>query len=552
MPNVRALHCSWALLLLAATVATGQPASPSPAASGYTIFVRGTPVGREDVTVDTTLTGTTIVSTGRLSAPLNVSLRRGEFKYRSDWTPESMFIDWSANGAEATLRTTFADGLATTAITQQGRASTSATRVAPQTVILPNNVFAAYVAFARRLTTAKPGDQFTAYIVPAAEVGVTVAAIATDRVQIGSSFLNVRRHELTVANPGGNLTVNLTADERGVLVRITIPGAGVDVVREDLAASTSRVEVYSNAGDEPVIIPVVGFNLGATITKPKGAALRTPAVILLAGSGVENRDGFVAGIPTLGQLAGALADAGFIAIRYDKRGFGQSGGRSESATLLDYSEDVRAVVRWLRTRKDVDPDRIAVVGHSEGAWVGLQAAARENRLAAVVSLAGPGTTGAALVLAQQQAALDQLKLPPDEREKRVALQTEIQSAVMTGKGWASIAPELRKQADTPWFQSLLAFDPAKVVDDVRQPILFVHGELDRQVPVAHMTQLSDIARKGRSKSVEVVTVRGVNHLLVPAVTGEVNEYGSLADRNVSADVRSAVTGWLTRTFAAIK
>jgi dipeptidyl aminopeptidase/acylaminoacyl peptidase len=312
------------------------------------------------------------------------------------------------------------------------------------------------------------------------------------------------------------------------------------------------VQLHSNPGDEPVIIPAVGFNLGGTITKPKSAAPRVPAVILVAGYGVSDRDGFVAGIATLGQLAGAVADAGFLAVRYDKRGFGQSGGRAESATLQDYSDDIRAVVRWLRTRKDVDPDRIAVIGHDDGAWVALQAAAKENRLAAVVSIAGPASTGAALVLEQQQAALDQLKLSPEEREKRIALQTQIQNAVLTGEGWESIAPELRRQADTPWFQSLLAFNPATVVDDVRQPILFVHGDLDRQVPVAHVTQLSDAARKGRSRAVDVVTVRGVNHLLVPAITGDVQEYLNLTDRTVSADVRAAVTGWLTKTFAARK
>lgn len=548
MPDVRAFHCIWALLLLTASSAAAQ-VTPT---VGYTIFVRGTPVGREDVTVDATLTSTTIVSTGRLSAPLNVTLRRGEFRYRSDWTPESLFVDWSANGADATLRTTFTDGEATSSIMQQGKASMATAKVAPRTIMLPNNVFAAYVAVARRLVGATPGDRFTAYVVPASEVEITVTGVAAERVQIGSTFLDVRRHELTIANPTGPLTVNLTSDGRGALIRVALPAAEVDVVREDLAASTSRLQLYSNAGDEPVIIPAVGFNLGATITRPKTAASRLPAVILIGGSGVSDRDGFVAGIPTLGQLAGAVADAGFLAVRYDKRGFGQSGGRSESATLQDYSDDVRAVVRWLRSRKDVDPDRIAVVGHSEGGWVALQAAAREDRIDAVVALATPATTGAELVLAQQQTALDRLKLEPGEREKRVELQKQIQNAVMTGKGWASIPEPLRRDADTPWFQSLLAFDPSKVVDDVRQPVLFVHGELDRQVPVAHVTTIADIAREGRSRAVEVVTVRGVNHLLVPAVTGEVAEYATLTDRNVSADVRTAVTTWLTKTFAAIR
>jgi fermentation-respiration switch protein FrsA (DUF1100 family) len=100
---------------------------------------------------------------------------------------------------------------------------------------------------------------------------------------------------------------------------------------------------------------------------------------------------------------------------------------------------------------------------------------------------------------------------------------------------------------------VLTFDPARVVDDVRQPILFVHGAVDRQVPVEHVERLSDLARKeSRSKSVEVVVVRGVNHLLVPAVSGEVSEYGTLADRNVSKDVTTTVTDWLKKTYASIR
>ena len=106
-------------------------------------------------------------------------------------------------------------------------------------------------------------------------------------------------------------------------------------------------------------------------------------------------------------------------------------------------------MRWLEKRPDVDPKRIAVVGHSEGAWVGLLAASREKRIAAVVSIAGPSSTGAELVLEQQRHALDQLKLPAEERDKRIALQQQIHSAVLTGKGWETVPPQLRKEADTP-------------------------------------------------------------------------------------------------------
>jgi uncharacterized protein len=255
----------------------------------------------------------------------------------------------------------------------------------------------------------------------------------------------------------------------------------------------------------------------------------------------------------LAQLAGAIAQSGMIAVRYDKRGNGQSGGRSESATFTDFAEDVRTVVRWLERRPDVDPKRIAVVGYGEGGWVGLLAASRERRIVAVVSIAGWSTTGADLVLDQQRQALEQSKVAPEERDKRIALQQQIHTAVLTGKGWDTIPPQLRKEADTPWFQSLLTFDPAKVLEGVRQPMLFVHGGLDQQVPVQHVERLAAFAQKeSRSKSVEVVVVRGVNHLLVPAITGDVSEYGTLPDRNVSKDVTTAVGDWLQKTFAAIR
>ena len=150
----------------------------------------------------------------------------------------------------------------------------------------------------------------------------------------------------------------------------------MDIVRADLSSVTVRTHVHSNPGDEAVTIPATGFNIGATLTRPPKAApgTRLPTVILLSGFAANDRDGYIAGIPVTGQLAGALANAGFMTVRYDKRGYGQSGGRSESATLIDYADDVRTVMRWLSARNDVDPRRIAVVGHSDGSWIALLAA----------------------------------------------------------------------------------------------------------------------------------------------------------------------------------
>jgi pimeloyl-ACP methyl ester carboxylesterase len=451
------------------------------------------------------------------------------------------------------MRTLFENGVATSEGEQQGKPFSVTHNVSPGAVLLPNNVYGAYVGLARRLQSAKPGEELRAFIVPSAEVPLRVTSMSSDRVQIGAAFLNVRRYDLVVANPTGNIELTITTDDQGALLRLSVAAAALDVVRDDLAASTSRSQVFSNPGDEPVTIPAVGFNIAATLTRPTSGVARRPAVVLVTGPGVPDRDGFALGIPTIGQLAGALAEAGILAVRYDKRGTGQSGGRSESATLTDYAEDARAIVRWLSDRKDVDPKRIALVGHGEGAWIAMLTAARERRIAGLVSIAGPAGSGTDVILEQQQRALDVLTLTVADREQRVALQKQLLSAVATGKGWETVPPALRKQADTPWLQSFLTFNLAKVVEELRQPILFVHGELDRQVPVSHATRLSDLARKqSRSASIEVVVVRGVNHLLVPATTGDIAEYATLTDRNISTDVKTAVTAWLTRTFAVVK
>ena len=550
-------YCICALLLLVASPAAAQqapPPQPAEGDTGYTIFVRGEPIGREDVTVQRTTAGaTTIVSRTRIGPPVNLVTRRAEVRYRADGSPESVYIDAELNGANVNLETTFENGVATTKGHEGNTTISESHPVSPQTIVLPNLLFGVYEAVGRRLVNAPPEVELRAYIVPQAEIPIRVRNVSSQRMQTGATTFDVRRYDLVFAHPKGDLAVAISVDERGGLVSVNLPGQALDVVRDDVSSPTSRTLTYSNPGDEPVTIPAAGFNLGATLTRPKTAAgVRVPAVILLAGSEAPDRDSLIPGYPVIGQLAGALADSGFLVVRYDRRGFGQSGGRAESATLSDHADDVRSVFMWLRERRDVDRDRIALAGHDEGAWVALLAASRERRFAGAVSLAAASTAGSERVLERQRYVLEQSSTPEAERAAKVELQQKINAAVVSGSGWDGIPPDMRKQADTPWFQSLLTFQPARVIRDVRQPLLLVHGTLDQQVPVSHVERLSDLARKeGRSRSVEVVTVRGVNHLLVPATTGHASEYGSLSDRTVSKDVIDTLTAWLTKTFKAV-
>jgi dipeptidyl aminopeptidase/acylaminoacyl peptidase len=329
---------------------------------------------------------------------------------------------------------------------------------------------------------------------------------------------------------------------------MSVPAQMLEVAREDIASAATRTTSFSVPGDTSVRIPASGFGLAASVSKPASASGPLPAVVLVGGSTFGDRDGFVAGIPVLGQLARQLVDAGYVVVRYDRRGTGQSGGRSETSTIADYAEDVRAAVAWLdRQRQEVDRRRIAVVGHGDGAWVALSAAARDDRIAAVAVIAAGSSTGSDLVLEQQQRLLDRLKTA-DAKEK-VELQRTINAAVL-GKGtWEGVPEDTRRAADTPWFQSYLSFEPARVMRDVRQPLLVVHGALDTVVAPYHAEKLAELARARRRKvSVDVTTVPGVNHLLVPAKTGDVAEYASLPDKQVAATAGAAITGWLARVL----
>jgi fermentation-respiration switch protein FrsA (DUF1100 family) len=140
-----------------------------------------------------------------------------------------------------------------------------------------------------------------------------------------------------------------------------------------------------------------------------------------------------------------------------------------------------------------------------------------------------------------------------ERQKAIALQQQILNAVVTGEGWEGVSPDIRRQADTPLYQSLLTFDPAPQFRKVQQPILVLHGELDRQMPVHHADELVQLARgRASGRGAELVKFPSLNHLFVPATTGEISEYAALKDTTVSPDVSVAVIGWLNKTLPAKK
>jgi uncharacterized protein len=560
-------HCTAILFLFgllladAPGTASAQPAGPDEGPRTFQVFLGGVPVGSEQVQVDRTAEGWTISASGRLGPPLSLITHQLIVRYTPDWQPRELMVEATLQEQPLSIHTTFTTATATSEVTQGGQGGRKTDDVSPRTVVLPNNFYGVYEALAARVAGLEPGARFQVYVAPQAEIGVELRQVAAERIRTPDGAIEARRHDLVFENPGGPLPVSVWTDADRRLLRVHISAGPLDVAREDIATVAARQETLRLPGDQDVMVPSAGFNLATTLTVPaapapppapgrRAPAVRHPAVVLVAGSGVQDRDGTAAGIPVLGQIAGALAAEGFLVARYDKRGTGQSGGRAEAVTLQDYAEDVRAMVRYLRGRQDVDPRRVAVVGHSEGAWVGLLAASREGRITAVATIAAPGTTGAELVLEQQRRALDRLELSDEEKRQRIDMQRRIQAAVVSGNGWDDVPPQLRRQADTPWFQSLLTFDPEPVMGRVRQPLLILQGTLDTQVPPHHAGRLAEMAEARRRGTVRVELIEGINHLLVPAATGEVDEYASLADREVSRTLLDPLIDWLRQVLPA--
>jgi fermentation-respiration switch protein FrsA (DUF1100 family) len=166
----------------------------------------------------------------------------------------------------------------------------------------------------------------------------------------------------------------------------------------------------------------------------------------------------------------------------------------------------------------------------------MLAASRVKEIDGLVTIDAAASPGAELLLAQQGRVLDALNLPAEERQKRIDLQQKIHAAVTTGGSWEGIPPVMRRQADTPWFRSVLQFDPAQVMAKIKQPILIVHAEMDANIPPDEADRLAALAdARKKTPPAQVVRIPGITQSLAPP-----NE------KQISATVVSTIAEWVKK------
>jgi len=227
-------------------------------------------------------------------------------------------------------------------------------------------------------------------------------------------------------------------------------------------------------------------------------------------------------------------------LRVDDRGTGGSTGREtlESATTTLLAEDTRAQIAWLRRRAEVDPARVIVIGHSEGATIAAMVAASDPKLFAVVMMAGPGRRGGDTSIEQQEDILRADTTLTDS--VRASLRAQQQEAVRT----VLAGGEIPGQKFNPWVREFFTYDPLPAVRKVKQPLLILQGERDRQVSQAHATLLADAARSAGNTRVTMQVFPTLNHLFLPSKTGSFAEYGHLEASAVPSNVLDAIANWI--------
>jgi fermentation-respiration switch protein FrsA (DUF1100 family) len=303
-----------------------------------------------------------------------------------------------------------------------------------------------------------------------------------------------------------------------------------------------------------------GIRLAGTFTIPAGDGPH-PAVALLTGSGPQNRDETVFGHRPFLVLADYLTRHGIAVLRFDDRGIGASTGDFAVATTPDFVSDALAAVAFLQARPEADPEKIGLVGHSEGAIVAPMAANRGGEVAFVVLLASTGVNGRELLVMQAKAMNRAAGLPEAVIEQRAEVQeslldvvasaesdsvaAEQAGAILAEAGLTGDAAEGQiRSLLSPWMKHFLVYDPLPELRELSIPVLALNGEKDTQVPpTENLLPVEEALREGGNPDVTVEVLPNLNHLFQTAETGLPAEYAGI-EETFSPAALEKIAAWI--------
>ena len=315
-----------------------------------------------------------------------------------------------------------------------------------------------------------------------------------------------------------------------------------------------------------------GVTLAGTLTIPAGKG-PFPAVILISGSGPQNRNEELLGHKPFLVIADHFTREGIAVLRFDDRGVAGSTGDFQAATSADFATDVQAGIDFLKSRSDIAADHIGLVGHSEGGLIGPMVAADNPDVDFMVMMAGPGVDGTEILLLQQQLLARaeggneevikrnykaSLKMFKDLKTSKDIEQTKKELIEYVKQELANLPEEekaqlgdLDKMAEqqvetlaSPWFRFFLSYDPQENLKKVSCPVLAINGEKDLQVDAAqNIPAIEKALKAGGNKQVTTKVLPGLNHLFQHSETGKSSEYGQL-EETFAPEALELMTNWI--------
>lgn len=286
-----------------------------------------------------------------------------------------------------------------------------------------------------------------------------------------------------------------------------------------------------------------------TLPQPPKCPRNTLALVMVTGSGPQNRDSELFEHKPFAVIADALTRAGFATLRYDDRGFGESTGNMATATVADFRDDALAGIEFLRERFD----RVGVIGHSEGGTIAMMLAA-EGKADFIVSLAGMAVSGEETLLWQTALALSAAGVAQNDIDKYAQLLREAYSALrsdkplptaegrdltpMLAQSYMGVVPHMHN----PYFKHFLSLDMRPHLGDIKCPVLALNGTKDQQVePNSNLKALRE-ALEGKKGS-KVVAMEGLNHLFQHSTTGLMTEYRQI-EETFAPEALDLIINWL--------
>ena len=314
-----------------------------------------------------------------------------------------------------------------------------------------------------------------------------------------------------------------------------------------------------------------GINLAGTLTLPEKGT-KFPAVVMVTGSGAQNRDEEIMGHKPFFVIADYLTRNGIAVLRCDDRGTAASQGTHATATNEDFATDTEAMVNYLRSRKEINAKKIGIIGHSAGGIIAFIVAAKDPSIAFVVSLAGAGVRGDSLMLKQVELISKSQGMPdavwqgmkPSIRNRYAILQqTDKTPEELQKELYADVtktmSPEQLKDLNTiqqlsaqissmtsPWYLHFMRYDPAQDLKKLKCPVLALNGEKDIQVDAAmNLTAIQERVTGNGNKNVTVKAYPNLNHLFQTCEKGTLAEYGQL-EETINPEVLKDIIEWIRK------